>query len=42
MLAFKNSAVAGFESGAIARYLTRIALAYVQKAPPDDVEKMMS
>lgn len=42
VLAFKNSGVSGFESGAIAKYLTRIALAYVQKAPTEDVEKMMT
>ncbi|CAL6087611.1 Conserved_hypothetical protein [Hexamita inflata] len=42
VLAFKNQDTNGFDSGTIAKYLTRIALAYVQKAPADDVEKMMT
>ena len=32
VLAFKNQECPGFDSGTIARYLTRIALAYIQKA----------
>eukprot|EP00703_Trepomonas_sp_PC1_P004546 JAP92060.1 Hypothetical protein TPC1_16115 [Trepomonas sp. PC1] len=42
VLAFKNQECPGFDSGTIARYLTRIALAYIQKATQQDIENVMT
>lgn len=41
VLAYRRREPAGFEAGAIARYLTRMGLNYIQKASAVDVDRIM-